>query len=143
MLKVDFSMNPPSRGCLSRILKSVQWDSSEKGIDFLINYQPHPSLMPLWAILTQKGRVIGFATLYLPPPQSLQTAPVFIANFAIEDVLHRGGMGSFLLEKIESWCSQMQVKILALQTVESSITFFMSKGFCKNDQHADIFLKRL
>lgn len=143
MLKVDFSIDPPTRDYLSQILKSVQWDGSEKGIDLLLKHRPHPSLIPLWAILIKEGRVVGFATLYLPPPQALHSAPVFIANFVIEDALHHAGMGSFLLEKIELWCSQMKVKILALQTVESSITFFISKRFCKNEQHPDILFKSL
>lgn len=143
MLNVDFSIDPPSRDRLSQILQSVQWDSSEEGIDFLLKHRPHPSLMPLWAILMKEGGVVGFATLYLPPPESLQIAPVFVANFAIEDTSHGSGMGSFLLEKIELWCHQMNVKILALQTVESSITFFISKGFCKNEQHPDILFKSL
>ena len=104
MLKVDFSIDPPTRDYLSQILKSVQWDGSEKGIDLLLKHRPHPSLIPLWAILIKEGRVVGFATLYLPPPPSLHFAPVFIANFVIEDALHHAGMGSFLLEKIELWC---------------------------------------
>ena len=142
-IKVDFSIDPPPKEDLVRILQGVQWDAKDEAIDLMITHRPNPSLMAMWAMLMQEKKVVGFATLYLPPPQSLQTAPVFIGNFVIERVFHGSGRGSFLLLKIEQWCSQMQVKLLALQTLESSTPFFKSKGFDANLDHSEILFKSL
>jgi hypothetical protein len=141
--RVDFSFDPPPKESIVRILESVQWDFTNEGVAAMISNLPHPSLLLMWAILIQDEEIVGFTTLYLPPPEFLQSTPVFIGNFVIENKCHHAGMGSFLFGEVEVWCRNKQVKLLALQTVESSNTFFLSKGFCANNDCSDILFKTL
>ena len=140
---IFFSVDPPDKASLIRILSGVQWDASEAGINVMLKHRPHPSLFAVWAILMYEEAILGFATLYLPPPQSLDAAPVFIGNFVVESTSHRRGNGSYLLGQLELWCQEKGVKTLALQTVDSSTSFFMAKGFCKNKQYPDFLFKTL
>ena len=142
-LLVDFSLDPPSKILMAKILQGVGWDSEDAAVNTMVAHRPHPSLTSLWATLLQGGVMVGMATLYLPPPESLVNAPVFIGNFVVDGSTQHIGLGSFMLARIEEWCKQMQVRQLALQTIETSTPFFMAKGFVRHNPQSGIFIKLL
>jgi GNAT superfamily N-acetyltransferase len=141
--EIHFSIVPPGMEALKNIFKSVEWDTSTENLRAIIIQRPHPSMTSLWLTMMRNGFLVGVATLYLPPPQALAIAPVFIGNFVIQGDSHRVGLGSLMLEEIERWCEQMQVRQLALQTVEASTPFFMAKGFIRNPDHPDVYMKTI
>ncbi len=142
-LKVEFSITPPSKEIFNQIFERIDFDVPQDVSNLASKSSPHPSLVPVWALLTEDVKTVGLATIYLPPPQSLELAPVFIGNMAIEKKSQGKGLESFLLTQLVGWCQQKQIRLLTAQPSDEIMPFFLSQGFAPGEKLSSILFKAI
>ena len=142
-LLAEFSVTPPSNETFMRIFQGLDLGGAQDALSLANQSNPHPSLVPVWGMLLEDGQAVGLATLYLPPPQSLEVAPAFIGNIVIAQSSQGKDMESYLLSQVEQWCAKQHVHLLAIQVLEDASPFFVSKGFKQGKEGSPIFFKNI
>lgn len=141
--EVNFSSRAPSKGFLKTFFEHAQVETSDAFIEGVIAYKPHPALSIMWAILKIQAREVALATLYLPPKNAPLFAPAFIGNFIVDTALRRAGVGSYLLQELESFCKNNKTSKLALEFTATSLPFWEGCGFKRNAQFPTLLFKNL
>lgn len=139
-IEIQFSSQLPLKSEIEQLFHEAGWNSSDEFIDITTQYKPHPVLQTIWVRVLQEQSCIGLARIYLPPA-SPANPPAFIADFVV-GAHHRGqGIGSFLFTKIEAYCQEYGIKLLALEPNASSHPFWQAREFTPQDQFPDLLFK--
>lgn len=141
-IEIQFSSELPPKSEIGKLFHEASWNSSNEFIDITTQYKPHPVLQTIWVRVLQEQSCIGLARLYLPP-LSPANPPAFIADFVV-GAHHRGqGIGSFLFTKIEAYCQEYGIKLLALESNDSSLLFWRARKFTPKEQFPGLLFKTL
>jgi ribosomal protein S18 acetylase RimI-like enzyme len=142
-LKIEYSDRPPSKAVLSAMLKDAQWTLSEETLLGMVRNKPHPDLRTVWVNLKKGAEPIGFATLQFPSPEYTLVAPAFISNFVIKKAFQGQGLGSYLFEQIERYCSDYGLRKIILESAATNMAFWQAVGFMRNIQNPTVLFKSI
>ena len=142
-LKMHYSDRPPSKAVLTALLKDAQWTLSEETLLGMVSNKPHPDLRTMWVSLKKGADLIGLATLQFPSPEYKLVAPAFISNFVIKKDFQGKGLGSYLFEQIEHYCSDYGLRKIILESTATNTAFWQAVGFVRNIQNPTLLFKLL
>jgi GNAT superfamily N-acetyltransferase len=128
--------SPPSRKVLLSLRRDAGWAIESSEIDKL--RRPAPDIIWIAAERNETQAVIGLGRLQLAG-----RGAAFLSEFVVRQEHTGRGVGSALLKYIEGLCAASGVERLALQSVPSRTTFYLSKGFSQDPVFPKVLVKIL